>query len=404
MNKKIIIIIAALVIIVGVCMILLSNNNKDTEQIKADIEEFVSQIQDKSTIKSDFTKLGSSVLYENGIIIYVTSDDDVYDIELDESNKIKSITLNGDKNSQFYNSIHPDKHIPTGFKHKMGEWSTGYFISDEKGNEFVWIPVASKSLYKKILGAQNEIIPKGDYLGVTEILGEKVENSVTANMPEASIVNNAGGFWIGRYEAGVDSIEDASSIDWENAEILVKKNVQPVRCISADLILEKANNWKSEDGTGSNVAFQSGLVTGTQWDLACQFIGLDIANDDCSDWGCYLTTESENYTGYHSNDKSSDWVYDENAVKNGTDSGQSWVLPTGKFINNKGENTCKKNIYDMAGNVWECTTEVLQNETNNEHIIRGGGAGDTGNISATARARVQSNVWNVGMRLVLYVK
>ena len=35
-----------------------------------------------------------------------------------------------------------------------------------------------------------------------------------------------------------------------------------------------------------------------------------------------------------------------------------WIFPTGKFINSLGENTEKKHIFDMGGNVWEWTTEL----------------------------------------------
>jgi len=419
-----VIIIAAIIFIWGYFFIF-NNGNVSEDNIKAEIDEYLLSKKDRET-ESSITKSGSALLYDNNKVIYITKSDKMYEAEL-ENDKIKSFKLSETKEGQFYNSVHPEKHIPTGFKHTIGTWNSGYVIEDSEKNEFVWIPVASSNLYKKKLGPQDwsmtkegmgstvlEEEVKGDYLGVTEILGVTVENSVTATNPEAQVVNNAGGFWIGRYEAGVDSTLEAFDIDWDKATVLEKANVQPARCVPAEQYLKIANNWKSgkADSSKNTVDFQSGLITGTQWDLACEFIGWDTANSDCSEWGCYASVPSQKYTGYHSSDKSSDWIYEENVEKEGAivdennplADGKGWVFPTGKFVNQNGSGTSKKNIYDMAGNVWEWTTEVPQYETDTEHVIRGGCAGDPGKFCATARFGHPWYAWNVGFRMVLYVK
>ncbi len=105
------------------------------------------------------------------------------------------------------------KHIPTGFAQTEGTVDTGYVIKDSEGNEFVWIPVANDEAYAKKLGTKNYYLKqdgttvisiadgiKGDKLGVTNILGTTVENTITAQQPEYPIVKKAGGFWVGRYE------------------------------------------------------------------------------------------------------------------------------------------------------------------------------------------------------------
>jgi len=106
--------------------------------------------------------------------------------------------------NQTYASQHPEIHIPTGFHYLTGTVSTGYVITDDNtndeinnGNEFVWIPVQSSNLYVQNTASTNYAFSEiyGDKLGVTNILGVEVENALDATLPEAEIVNGAGGFW-----------------------------------------------------------------------------------------------------------------------------------------------------------------------------------------------------------------
>ena len=202
---------------------------------------------------------------------------------------------------QAWHAAHPEKHIPTGFAHTEGTVDTGYVIKDSEGNEFVWIPVANDEAYAKKLGMNNYSLTaenaaeetaleigditnavKGDKLGVTNILGMTVENSAIAQQPEYEIVKKAGGFWVGRYEAGVESVErgqdqwiagiicesqekgaDANAY-WESKSITVKAGNEPVRTITQSKSLERANGWKSGTAGNGTVAFQSGLITGAR--------------------------------------------------------------------------------------------------------------------------------------------
>ncbi len=202
---------------------------------------------------------------------------------------------------QAWHAAHPEKHIPTGFAHLEGTVDTGYVIKDSEGNEFVWIPVANDEAYAKKLGMNNYSLTaenaaeetaleigditnavKGDKLGMTNILGMTVENSAIAQQPEYEIVKKAGGFWVGRYEAGVESVErgqdqwiagiicesqekgaDANAY-WASKPITVKAGNEPVRTITQSKSLERANGWKSGTAGNGTVAFQSGLITGTR--------------------------------------------------------------------------------------------------------------------------------------------
>ena len=347
---------------------------------------------------------------------------------------------------QAWHAAHPEKHIPTGFAYTEGTVDTGYVIKDSEGNEFVWIPVANDEAYAKKLGTNNAHLKvgstgtdtleelghignavRGDKLGVTNILGTTIEDTITAQQPEYAVVKKAGGFWVGRYEAGVESIERGegnyiagipewlndksaeANAYWESKSIGVKVGNEPARIITQSKALEKANNWKSgsADTTKGTVAFQSGLITGSQWDAMCKFIGWNIADGDCKTWGNCGNVKSKTYVSLtHSTDLKSDWFTESNVQKK-DDYTNRWIFPTGVFETENGRNTAQKNIYDVAGNVWEWTTEIPQYSESNV-IIRGGSARNTSLNVGTTREGIYSDTssirWYFGFRIVLYVE
>lgn len=337
----------------------------------------------------------------------------------------------------------PEKHIPTGFYYKEGTLEDGYVITDGT-NEFVWIPVTTTTDYKKEAGQHNwyvtesggsseivEEMVKGDKLGNIpegKILGQEVITDLT-NQPEAEIVKKAGGFWVGRFEVGIEnteheniagvngisfkgSNEDELDAYWEERknEIVIKQGVEPVRNITQTKALEIANNWKSGNSNKNEgtVAFQSGLITGTAWDTMCKFIGWDECNNDCTNWGNYANIASAKYKGYHSSDCASDWKNETTESVKGTDNNR-WIFPTGKFVNDNDKTTAKKNIYDVAGNVWEWTTEIAQYGPE-DYVLRGGGAYHAGDYGALATSRsggspsMITSDWDWGFRIMLYVE
>ena len=349
--------------------------------------------------------------------------------------------------SQSCKSEHPEKHIPTGFHWKEGTKDNGYVITDGT-NEFVWIPVSSSANYAKKLGTNNWYLKagstgtdtaaalgsignavKGDKIGLGNIVGTAVNGGAIVDRPEAAVVNNAGGFWVGRYEAGTDSVPrgvgsyiagipewsndksaDANAY-WASKAISVKAGNEPVRTITQSKALERANGWKSgaANAAQGTVAFQSGLITGSQWDAMCNFIGWNIADGDCRSWGNYGNVKSKTYSSLtHATDIRSDW-FTENNVQKKDDYTNRWIFPTGTFVNDSNKNTAQKNIFDVAGNVWEWTTEIPQYSEANA-VLRGGGAstgGGSNNVAAYRHGYHSATAvanWDVGFRLVLYVQ
>ena len=332
---------------------------------------------------------------------------------------------------QAWHAAHPEKHIPTGFSHIEGTVDTGYVIKDSEGNEFVWIPVANDEAYAKKLGTNNYYLKvgstgydtaadlgsianavKGDKIGLTNIVGTAVNGGSIVDRPEAVVVNKAGGFWVGRYEAGTTANTPETTTTWAEANaksrVVSKVGVQPVRQINQSQALSIANSWKSgtANTTNGTVAYQSGLITGSQWDAMCNFIGWNTCDSDCSSWGNYANVTALVFTGYTSNHGVNDWVQRTNAVK--ANSGNAWIFPTGMFKNASNGKTVQKNIYDIAGNVWEWTTEIPQySETN--AIFRGGGALSNSLDDMVSSRHGESSAttfayYHVGFRLVLYVE
>ena len=95
--------------------------------------------------------------------------------------------------------------IPIGFTYKEGAKDTGLVIQDEKGNEFVWVP-ANESTYVKDTSFP-DAVPTSDGTLPNGITDETVD------------VKRYGGFYIGRFEAGIpDGDTSTSNNDDENTD------------------------------------------------------------------------------------------------------------------------------------------------------------------------------------------
>ena len=181
-----------------------------------------------------------------------------------------------------------------------------------------------------------------------------------------------GGFWIGRYEAGIEgSITDVSKARTSHSDISI--GVSPKAIIQKDAIpynyvyCSEAQALAKEMTPNSN--YTSSLMFGIQWDLVCKFLEVKgklttaNINSDSITWGNY-----SNVTRIISSDK----------AKQSTDYGNTWTAITGTkpasivlLTTGASEETNKMNIYDFAGNEWEWTLEQSSN-SNNPCAYRGG--------------------------------
>ena len=232
--------------------------------------------------------------------------------------------------------------VPKGFTYKEGTKDTGLVIQDEKGNEFVWVP-ATVSTYIKDTSfpSYNNIKPTGD---------DTLPNGITN---ETTDVKKYGGFYIGRYEAGVP--ENQSSIDGESSSTSDVKGV-PVSKKDATVWsnISYPNAKANAENMISNEYVQTGLITGTAWDTVCHWIKSDGELKDSRTYGNYSNSLAPaNVLGY--------------GTKQVAGFSENWKI---------------KNIYDLAGNVWEWTSEVCSSYS----FSRGGSCrGDGGDVPVSYR-------------------
>ena len=293
----------------------------------------------------------------------------------------------------YYNPV-----IPVGFKTvqtkdaswkstngvQVDGWNDGLVIEDEDGNQFVWVPVDGINVtyvYHYNIGSQGNI---------------SLEQSLpTGISSEDTQIAKYKGFYIARYEAGIpetltSAISDTSARDTSGIPVS-KKNQIPWNYI--DYTTSKANAESMY--TSSHV--KSGLITGKQWDATMKWLeksSVDVQSDSRS-WGNYNNAAITGITEYSENNGIT-WKTktDNNAKETST----NWLLKTGHT-----DYTSRKNIYDLAGNLWEWTNEIYSSG----RVLRGGCYGVDG-ASIPAAYRYSFSLGyprsTIGFRCVLYVQ
>ena len=242
-------------------------------------------------------------------------------------------------------------YIPTGFTHIGTEdWNSGYRISDkgdETGNIFVWIPcVLEQSKVKAGDTVQTfQKTTTGKYNSSLLSLSP-TDTSVSDVEPTNAIktsVGTYGGFYIAAYEAGIAGTTENYSLSTKTATDGTVKPLSKSGCgvwnyISrTDALTVAASMVNTTDGV------KSGLISGECWDTTLQ-------------WMVNSSTNAAANAGYD------------------TDStGKGWYSDTPS--NNKRHTTgyyAVNNIYDMAGNVREWTTENCIRNDSSYFVNRGG--------------------------------
>ena len=293
--------------------------------------------------------------------------------------------------------------------------SNGLVIKDASGNEYVWIEVPKTVEVYPTAGLKITNFTEDEYTAIEtdlhtytdyyrrdnsgtltsakdEYPSDKVEAGTgltSAQYTELkqkmlkSVYKN-GGFWIGRYEAGIEKNRTSSTIDLATASAPLSKQgtvenpVYPytyVDCTQAQAIASKLSTGKS---------YASSLMFGVQWDLVLKHIEVkEVAKEtaletiqsairtDSSGWGNYMnstfTINRGKYADYKSFTLSTTWTpYNQTTSNNFVNSSsvkqkQSSDSVSGILLTTGASDQCKKmNIYDLAGNVWERTLEYSE--------------------------------------------
>ena len=290
--------------------------------------------------------------------------------------------------------------------------SKGLVIQDKDGNEFVWIPVnytatnvdansnglddGFEAIFKRSTTSSSHSEPYASgYTGEnTEYL--KMMQSVQANK----------GFYIGRYEAGTTSPRDESTTT--TSTVVVKRDAYPYIYVKWGDAMNTVGNVgavylsKNMYAAGT-IGATSTLCYGVQWDAAMKFVEDSThSTSNSTTWGNYknnawtINRTTAKYTDSTNAQKESWKAITSNISK--TDS-ESILLTTGASDNFKA-----KNIFDLAGNVYEWTMEAYGSAS---RVTRGGGYGGPGS-AFTASSRngggfpTNSNV-RTGFRPALYL-
>lgn len=226
--------------------------------------------------------------------------------------------------------------IPKGFSISLRKEENkiidGLVVKDQKGNEFVWVPVTwIKSGYNRTAFSDDNWAYSQEQGNLDEetnsyIIGRKSNMDYAfveaISEEEKQSVEKYGGYYIGRYEAGIERNEARTADDMGNTtdEIVIKKDKNVYNYISCEEAKTKSESFYNKETDG----VISKLCSSYAWDTALNFIDLKEENK-----GWITSGTGGNY--------------------------KQEVGGTGK-LEKTGYHSIN-NIYDMAGNVYEWTTE-----------------------------------------------
>ena len=294
--------------------------------------------------------------------------------------------------------------VPKGFKlarDSADNVTEGIVIEDATytdtiGSQFVWIPVSKDNTEEnKIKGnKKTTTIPLGRYTfytsgneagqieqnitnesdaiiltyswGTYTVL-EKQANSCGKYMIAKNInsfiskTKEQGGFWIGRYEARKNSQNKLTEVSTDN----IYNQITQLNAATAAREMYDTNNF-----------FESDLINSFAWDTATLFLQ-EYDNRE------YNIDSNENYKEYYS-------------IQNSLNSSESPSL-TGTTI----DKIC--NVYDMASNCYEWTTETF-NYGEGQCIGRGGCYNNSGLTNSRNYYQTNTARENGSFRPIIYFK
>ena len=258
--------------------------------------------------------------------------------------------------------------------------STGKSI----GNEYVWVPVENADgTLVRTEWSNNE--PTGTINeNYTETLPDDLVNSVKAYK----------GFYIGRYEAGSEEPRTGAGKD-NLTDVLTQKGLYPYSYVSQE---NAANQTAKMYTDKTKYGVVATLPYGAMWDETLRFVKDDDHNvTNSTKWGNYYNTTFK-FTGkYCENPSATEPTYTEETNKDKPENTE-WLLTTGASERNKA-----KNIYDLAGNVFEWTQE---SKSTSYRVFRGGSYYSYGGGPASIRNGIGPSItsFNLGFRPALYIK
>ena len=327
----------------------------------------------------------------------------------------------------------PKAAIPSNVKEIVeADANKGIVIKDKNENEWVWVEVPKTTVFSGLNIDVNGIFTSQNYIDIANKMityagvyrkgsvnqecnwtdewydgcGLTQQEYIEAYQSMLKSVYTYGGFWIGRYEAGIDgSITDLTKA--RTAHTTVTIGTSPKAISQKDAIpynfvyCSEAQMLANEMTPDSN--YRSSLMFGIQWDLVCKFLEVksnlttaDI-NSDSGSWGNYSNIARK---------------ITSSRAKQSSNNGMTWTSISGQkesknimLSTGASDDTNRLNIYDFAGNEWEWTLEKSSESL--PCSGRGGSCGNTTNgfvTSARNEADVEGNDNYASFRPTLYKK
>ena len=424
---------------------------------KYNIVDIIGNESEKTKIENDNMKQ---------ITVSTVKDDDTESKKLLSTGKVRLVIEENDTSMKAA--------IPNGFYYVTGKPSTGLVISDrygdddnnsKGGNQFVWVPCSGDKgvIYEKKNGLAKtwEKYSKYQYY-YTSYKDWKDEGG------ELDSVATYGGFYVARYEAGVPSnaTEFYANANGDKYTTSDKKNTDQYIPVSKKsnqswnyISQEKAKTVSANMYDSNKAAVKSQLIDSYAWDTIVEWMAADSQYNASKD-----ETIAQNSTPRGNYANNAGKVID-NALyaihrltyRKSDGAGVTWTSTTTymkgnvktvyKELNEEDErkkytfanntyddsiygyriytelatgslkDTNVKNIYDMAGNMWEWTTEVGDHSSNtdskntvgNYAVLRGGSFAHYGSNNPVSSRLGSPTVGDsydlfIGFRVVLYIQ
>ncbi len=334
--------------------------------------------------------------------------------------------------------------------------------TDLSGNQFVFIPVNGIDLkYEQ----DHTYDGKHGYAYTKELSGVTSQSDWSDDSGEPTSVKNYGGFFIGRYEAGYpDEIKEGTIVkskDLATGKVPVSKaGVASWNLVSQTVAKAASESMYNADDS----KVKSKLVDSYAWDTTCKWLkNSGVIKEDnegkinSTNYGNYnnstftipkgtlyakhlhLTKQKDGVLSnwYFWNGGAGKYSYgivnDENGMKVGIKTGETVpenaTKPEGaedaasnyytadgriEIATGSSDNTRTNNIYDLAGNMWEWTTEtkIRKNNSNSKNytfaVFRGGCFNGEGYsqpvVCRHGDGTVDYTTIPLGFRTVLYIK
>ena len=313
---------------------------------------------------------------------------------------------------------------------------TGLIIADSNGNEYVWVVVPRTTAVYKTTGLGKTTFTDADYTSIENDLKEytktyrngtgysdtyAADDKNVGWFADATAYNNLknsmlksvyenGGFYVGRYEAGIDTTTgtNRTSKGPTNSDGKYTIEGMPAPVTKADaypytyVTRTQAQNLASKVNAGTKT---SSLMFGLQWDLVLAFMHNKGNIADST-----LTSNSTTIGNY----KNNLWTIKNANAKYSTDYGRTFTAcpnPFKKDADSKillttgaDSSFSVQNIYDIAGNVYEWTLEKTDRGSL-PCAQRGGDFYDTGSGSPAAKRNnfyTFSTDYSIGFRVTLW--